>query len=300
MCVFVLYCASCRFGLQDVFYRDNSVNSRAAVLEDISPPSVTSPERYSFVLLSDIHFGRTEHSAFLPGEQFFASVRERVAAGGAEKPSFAVMLGDVANTGRKAEYEEYSAFVGQLEAELGPGSICYTVVGNHDLYNSGWKIWRGTVYPYTSFYRFTAGSRSFYFLDTGSGTLGAKQFEELERKMKADTNPGKLVFTHYPLYGSGNIPYFLLTDTRERAMLIKLFACSGVDAYFAGHYHPGGYSDFAAFREIVTGSVYGKSDRPARWFFIEIDEDRKVMTVAKYSVSAAGQAPAVQTEQYPL
>lgn len=133
------------------------------------------------------------------------------------------------------------------------GIPVYNVVGNHDVYNSGWDLWKKTCPPHTSTYYFETEDFIWYFLDTASGTLGRPQFYDLKDKLAQSSKP-KLVFTHYPLYGGG-IFYFCLSNPRERAELISLFARTNVKLYCSGHYHAGAFYDYGPFQEHVVKAL---------------------------------------------
>ena len=166
--------------------------------------------------------------------------------------------------GHEDEADDYNKaaarWIQTAKDELGASDYkVYTILGNHDLYNNGWEVWKKKIYPYTSYYKFTinAGGASnggfdFYFLDSGNGTLGGPQIEDLERNLSASSRP-KIIFMHYPLY-AGGIFYFALDDVHERARLISAFAESNVKYVFEGHKHQQHDYDFNNFKETVIGA----------------------------------------------
>jgi len=219
------------------------------------------PLKYDCLILADIHFGNKRNPAWQ--KQFFNSLkkyRERHTT----PMLFCIIVGDVAHHGFADEYETVKAFYERIADENRLpeyGDIpmpVYHVVGNHDVYNSGWKLWQRTCYPYKSSYYFETNRLRWYFIDTASGTLGRPQFYDLKAKLQGSSK-AKFIFTHYPLYGNG-IVYFSLSNSRERAELISLFAKTNVKLYCSGHYHPGAYYDYAGFQEYTLKSFcsFGK------------------------------------------
>jgi 3',5'-cyclic AMP phosphodiesterase CpdA len=284
--------SSCDFGIYELFGRPNDVITRAASLTEVAAPSVANTQRYTFAIITDPHFGMSSVYYF-PESEFFNSVTEA----SADKPEFLLVLGDVTNTGVKAEYQDFADFAQRFTEAC--GIPYYAVAGNHDLYNDGWTTWAQTVNPGTSFYRFALGRRSFYFLDTGNGTLGDPQLEKLSAEMNADANR-KLVFTHYPLFGGISFSYFKLTNSRERKALIDLFNANSVDMYFAGHWHDGAFYDYSCFKEEVLSAFYATKSRPGRWFFATVDEGSHTLSLKTYAVESASGGTAVSTQEFSL
>ena len=231
---------SCSYGLDEFFYRDGVVNSRARSLLSLPSsevPEVPSDADYDFWLITDVHFGG-EHgkkTGERKDQQFIQKIMDLPQS---KRPYFIVCLGDVAEHGKPGEYRNYRKFTDQIAEipnPLGNPIVTYSIVGNHDLYNSGWESYRKYVYPNTSFYVFQTHGISWYFIDSGSGSLGKKQFSKLKAAMKNDSNK-KFVFSHFPIYADG-LFYFTMQDTTERNLLISLCAKNDVIRFFDGHTH---------------------------------------------------------------
>ena len=260
---------SCGYGLDEFFSHGESVHSRADTLSDIAAPSISGGKTaYRVIVFSDVHFGGTQDHDSVD-TKFFNWIQGLKDANDGNFPEFCICLGDIVDHGNASEYSKYTAFTARLESTFGLRT--YTVLGNHDLFNSGWDIWKKTVFPYVSFYRFKTSSFSWYFLDTGSGSLGTGQMDALTRAMESDPNP-KLVFSHYPVYANGEF-YFVMQNTYERTALLTLYANNNVKHVMDGHSHIANYYDFGSFAERTPGCYL--SDRT--WALLYVDEANKTV-----------------------
>ena len=266
----------CQFGVEEAFYRPDGVNERSKNLlslqldERISNSSVYQTKKYNFMILTDIHYG--SGSGYNVPEQPVLSWIDSFVGGtpaqAAQKPVFCIVLGDVTETGNADDYSALNRFQDEIEDK---GIPVYCVVGNHDILNSGWASWKANCNPGTSFYSFSTHTVSWYFTDNGNGTYGSKQFSALETAFKND-NRRKLVFSHIPLYGgiSGKPELIMcsyLSDTKERAKIIDLFAKNNVKCIFNGHWHEQGYHDFGKFKEYVQTTL-----KDGKCYLVSVDE----------------------------
>ena len=261
--------ASCKYGLEEALYRPNGVNERSKELMTITLPtnvtnsSIYQSGQYNFMILTDIHYGANYNvpEAHIMNwlDQFNATAETQ-----SQKPLFCIVLGDIVDNGNREDYAAFNTFQGKLETK---GIPVFCVVGNHDLLNSGWNYWKYSCNPGSSFYCFQTGSVSWYFTDTGSGTMGSNQLSALETAMRDDDNR-KIVFSHYPLYGGGaGIPIFAIGNSLERARIIDLYAENNVKYVFEGHWHVGGSYDFGKFKEYI-----GRPLKTGKWYLVSIDE----------------------------
>lgn len=257
---------SCDYNLQQFLYRDNSVEDRLTGLSasTLSGSSLPSPlnNTYKVAIITDVHFGAGERGTL---------DADFIAWASAHNMAFCICLGDVAEHGAEAEYKQYASFVTDVKAVLTTHKV-YSTVGNHDLYSDGWKWWKKYVNTDfnldTSFYTFTAGGFSWYFIDSASGTLGVSQFKALTARMEEDSNP-KIVLSHFPLYADGayNASYPTLQNSMETSRLIDLFARNNVKFFASGHSHHWAQKSFGSFYEVnFTGFNAKKS-----WGYIEVD-----------------------------
>ena len=259
--VAVFLCAvlvSCKYGFYLGLFGEDSPDERASSMTNLGEISVDE-DIFSFVVVTDVHFGADEARY---NEKFFAWYKNQLAASDTTKrPRFLVSLGDSADKGRSSEFDEYNAFLREIEqmenAVFGANAKSYTILGNHDLYNNGWENWENQIYPYTSYYALSVrgasgGAVSLFFLDSANGTLGDEQRDSLEGNLKADSN-AKIVFSHYPIYAGGNL-LMTVQDTTERALLLTWFSKNNVKYVFAGHAHKDYGFSHPNFREDVTAS----------------------------------------------
>ena len=266
LCLMLVFCifSSCKYDLPEFFYRKNGVETRSAKITDYSETDLFSEElknsdKYSVVLISDVHFGAKMERKDADFLEWFKNQCEQTET--ELKPAFVVCLGDCVEHGEKSEYEDYLVFCEEikkiaLESMGNDNFKIFSIAGNHDLYNSGWEHFEEMVYPNNSFYTLNVNSKKdsfhWYFLDSASGTLGRKQLKLVNGLFKKDKNP-KIVLTHYPVNQDGLL-YFTTQNTDERDYLLNTFAISNSKLIFAGHHHPGGEHDFGDFMEIGVPS----------------------------------------------
>ena len=249
------FCLSCEYysyGLDEFFYRTNTLENRTDKLLNLSElysehiPSL--PDTFSILVITDVHFGG-ENQGVNPDrweDSFFNELSALKQEDQTSFPLFCVCLGDVAEHGKKSEFKDFKE---QIEDRLlSDFNIeTFNTVGNHDLYNSGYSSYKDYCFPFTSFYYFETESASFYFLDSASCSLGNKQFTKIQRRFSYDEKP-KFVFMHVPLYADGKF-YFSMQNTDERNKIISLFAKNNVKAVIDGHLHEKHTSDLGKFTE---------------------------------------------------
>ena len=215
---------SCKYGSDNLFYTGASVNERTkngiTFLED-NP--VQEKLKYNVLIFSDTHFGsKRKNPPYQKLYEYLDKIKET-----SEYPAFAIALGDLTDTAGVEEFEQYDDFIQTLENKYNLKT--YNIIGNHDCYLSGWDNWKNNCYPHTSFYKFETSNFSYYFLDTGTGTIGKNQLNHLKKEMQKDSKP-KIICSHYPLYTSTVL--FCLSDTYERNELIALFQKENVKIIF--------------------------------------------------------------------
>ena len=280
ICAVFLLCTGCKFGLQEIFWRADPVDRRSKELVKLTDSELSfksgMPSKYDCLLITDVHFGNDRYSVHQ--DAFFESLEEYRAKHPAPAPQilFCIALGDIADHGRAAEFDAYEAFQKGITDR---GLPVYNVVGNHDLYNSGWKLWKKACFPHKSAYYFETKKFEWYFVDTANGTLGRPQFYDLKEKLQSSSKP-KFIFTHYPLYGNA-IQYFSLSNPRERAELISLCAQNNVKMYCSGHYHRGAYYDYGRFEEFAL-KAFGHY---RKYYILHVDDNETAPTFSVETVS---------------
>ena len=265
-----LLVSSCSYGNYMLHVNGSQVDDRATsitTIPDAELPSL-SGTRYSFLIIADAHYGagKTNKHTDRFIEKFTAALE---ASDETKRPRFIINLGDIMDDGLQSEASDYLKLENKIK-EIAKDRLklssaddykSFAVIGNHDLFaEDGWEVWKKNFYPATkystSYFRFTLGAFSYYFLDSGNATLGLAQVEDLEEKLAADPNP-KIVFMHYPVVL--DISSFCLQNTLERNRLMRDFARSNVRNIFTGHYHPGNSNDYGNFVEKTVKS-FGYKD----------------------------------------
>ncbi len=245
---------SCSFGYHQFFGRAEKVDDRARTIKlipDSEIPAVIKTDAvYSILILNDMHFGRINPS---PDTKVLYDYLDSLVLQGEKLPAFIVVNGDIVHHGIQSEYDEYNIFVSEINANY--GLTVFTTIGNHDCFNSGYEIFLSDVYPNTSYYKFTSNKISYYFLDTGNGTLGTPQLFDLEKNMKQDLNE-KIVFTHY-FFTIDKQNISALSNTKERAILLDIFNKNKVRFIGTAHSHKYNVHNYGNFIELCNND-YGK------------------------------------------
>ena len=265
LCFLIILLNSCSFGWYQFAFTDDTVDDRVKTYDALEPsdtPQVSGTGTYSFLVVSDMHFGSGRND--VNQDDFYAKFTELVQSGETEKiPRFVINLGDTSDDGSAEYFEQYNEWCARVKsialAQTGDSSFkVYTLIGNHDLYHDGQENFIKLVYPnkYAYYFDFAWDNSTegfgFYFLDSANGTLSNTQYELVSEKMKSDSRP-KIVLTHYPVYAGGH-PFMLMHNTLERAKILSLFADNSVKAIFAGHAHQHFYYDYGDFFEYVIQS----------------------------------------------
>jgi hypothetical protein len=165
------------------------------------------------------------------------------------KPRFILTTGDnVYATGREIDY------VRNWDPQWGPvikKIPMYPSVGNHDLYRDDLTAYfkRFNKIDNRSFYTFKDKNAQFFSVNTDEAlTAGSPQHAWLDKELAASKSPWKIVYFHYPAYGSGTG----FKDVREN--LQPLLAKHGVQLALAGHEHSYSRSNVIdGVTHIVTG-----------------------------------------------
>jgi len=227
--ILALFIAGCNSNLDfsGFIYSPDRVDSRfeqSDAWNKIHPfkKLIVNQENYQILVSGDNHIGGLTNFNIMLNE---AKKPENLAF---------VMVGDIV-TGKK---EDYLAFKNELPDF---GEVPYfLMVGNHDLYFDGWKIF----YEYfgSSTYYFTVQTPTvkdiYICLDSGGGTLGDKQLAWLKNLLKTERDNYRncIVFSHVNFFrdrhtGSTNplVP--------ELEVLLDLFSKYHVNMVIMGHDH---------------------------------------------------------------
>jgi len=238
-------------------------------------------ESFSFLVLSDIHFGRTEEGVYWAFDQF-----DDWLAGYPSPLAFALHLGDGTAYSLESEYQAYAAFMQRLPMNG------HAVLGNHDVRADGRSLFTQYIDPHTA-RRFSYNGISFYLLDTGNASLGKVQLDNLMDAAASDPNP-KIFCGHVPLYGGPDMFYFSLKDPHERALLVDTMVKNKVGLYLGGHLHLTHkvYQYADTTHEFVSESFHGRNDLFENtlpvWYVFTYDEVSNSITIERYTVERDG------------
>lgn len=263
--VLIFSCEYYSYGLEEFLYRSNTVSVRAEEMPDLSGKNgnfedleifnKVSGKKYTVLFITDVHFGgeNSGKNGARPELLFLEWLKNLKETNPELYPSFAICLGDIAEHGHDREFIEYKFFTDKLNTAEYGNIKTFNVVGNHDLYNSGWEGFKKFCYPYTSFYKFRTKGFTWYFVDSASCSIGEDQLTTLSRDMiYNEKGRKKLVFTHVPVYANG-VQYFVMQNTTERNRFISLLADENTSMLVDGHTHSENKSDLGFIEWNLPG-----------------------------------------------
>jgi len=164
---------------------------------------------YSFIVVADTH-GNTR------GFEKLARVID-------DDVKFVAVVGDITQTGSRAELEKF------LGIARGFGVPVFPVIGNHDIYFGNWPVWEKLVG--STVYRVNIGVDTLLILDSANAFFGARQLDWLENELR--NSWGRVfVFSHVSMFNRR----ILNVDARERARIVSMLK-GNADAVFMGHTH---------------------------------------------------------------
>ena len=263
----IVLLSSCKFGPYQFAFTEENVEDRSRTITRLQGPYLPSGTNglstYSFLVVTDMHIGaghyKHDHNGFFIWFQTMMNCPDPT-----KRPQFIINLGDIADSGRLSEFKDYYIWSEKVR-DIARNSIdgiqdfkIYSVVGNHDLYNNGRNYFLNYTYPHIYSYCFDFANNSstqgfeFYFLDSGNGTLGRYQLEDLQSKMKKSSKP-KIILSHYPVY-AGGILVVTLQDTLECAKILTIGAENNVKLMLEGHAHRHYTYNYRRMYEEVTPS----------------------------------------------
>ena len=184
-------------------------------------PTVSDAANFSFSVVGDVHIKGTE-SKYL---------ENMLALSGADGDAFAVMLGDIADTGTAEQVDTYHRVIA---ASPLAGKV-FSVIGNHDIFDDGWNQYKTKTGP--NHYTFTVGNSKFIVADTADATLGKAQTGWLMQELNNRSTTNVFLLTHYPPIVPDWRSYLRFSDTEEAQGLMKASSDHQVTGWFAGHYH---------------------------------------------------------------
>lgn len=187
----------------------------------------------TLVHLSDLHFGRVDHSLLAPLRELI----ERI------DPDVLVVSGDLTQRARPEQFEEARAWLDTLP---GPQII---VPGNHDI--SLYNVFRRFVKPLARYKRYITDDLDPFYLDEEIAVVGvntARSFTIKDGKVSRDQlavvrqqlasvppEVTRIIVAHHPFDLPDHFEERDLVNRAPRAM--QAFSECGVDILMGGHMH---------------------------------------------------------------
>ena len=190
---------------------------------------ISASENYQLLVAGDSHIGGLQNFNTMLSE---ARKPENLAM---------VIVGDVV-TGQKEDFDKLKNVLPDFNQVP-----YFLMVGNHDLYFDGWK----TFYEYfgSSTYYFTVQTPQYndiyICLDSGAGTLGAKQLAWLKHLLSAQRTNYRncIIFSHVNFFREHHTGSTNPLET-ELEVLLPLFARYNVNMVIMGHDHTRTITEF--------------------------------------------------------
>ncbi len=217
----------------------------------------SEPGDFTFLIMTDTHFGYEEDNAYFVYDEFRDWVSENTEI--TQNLDFVAHLGDISNDSEPEEFNECKTL---LETCF-PNIPWIMTPGNHDNRRGGLDIYRQIFNYETTYYRFDYKGVHFYIPDSSFRTLGKTQYRKLIEALEADNTAPKVILSHVPLYGGVNVVYAAFSDTEERNGILKTIINNNVGLYMAGHNHEGNITEKYSGKsnELILSSMLGGTFR---------------------------------------
>jgi 3',5'-cyclic AMP phosphodiesterase CpdA len=237
----LFFVVSCNYTDLTGFLFSSYVNERFKIKDDLknfSPPAVSDPDNFSFLVVADSHYAEKQLD-------FFKKIQEKKDEWGI---SFVVILGDITYAGQRGEYDF------AIEDFLKCTIPIYPVLGNHDLYNNGFDIYKDKIGR--TVYDFKVGRTHCIILDTANGTIGSLQKKWLENVLKSSGADNILIFSHYSPTDSEFVSYTEWSFPEEKYYLIDLLDDYNADYFFCGHLHFNDEKEIRGVKYVIVKDLY--------------------------------------------
>jgi 3',5'-cyclic AMP phosphodiesterase CpdA len=236
---------SCEYFDFGGMFASSEVNTRFEAkdsLKNFYAPSITDTNNFKFIVISDTHYTDSP-------KNYIKYIEDNKNVWGV---SFIVVTGDITNNGFQTSFDT-------AENEFSETSLpVYPVIGNHDLYNSGFDIYKN-VFGRT-IYDFKIGDTHFIMIDTANGTLGTKQKEWLENVLANSGCKNKIVFSHYNLQENVFESETVISFPEEEYYLYDLFEKYSVNYFISGHFHGYLNTEIRGVKYIVISNMAAQSN----------------------------------------
>jgi predicted phosphodiesterase len=180
-------------------------------------PIISNPENFSFLVVSDTHYYKEK---FGYGKRL-DKLRQDYNA------DFLIINGDISQSGLE---KQFNLFLDDMKDYNG---IIYPVLGNHDVYNNGNKVFGKLLGQFI--YSLEIGNTKLIFLDTATGTFGKKQKDWYEKELS--TNKQIIVFTHYNFITGTVQEWTSVSYTEDEYYFFNINEKYNVKYVISGHLH---------------------------------------------------------------
>lgn len=231
-------CTNIEFDQTKARYNDNMSGG----LNSHSDVSISDPSNFTFAALGDTHIGSPQGTV----------MKRALSMSKADGDAFAIVAGDITNTGIEAELQGFNAQVAET------GQTVLPAIGNHDIFFGGWARYKTIIGR--SIYSVNAGNAHLVFLDTANGTFGEDQLKWLKADLEANTRPIKVIVMHFPIFAGEISTIFKISSDEEANIFKNIMRDYSVQLVISGHYH--GYREARINHTtyIVTGACNGILD----------------------------------------
>lgn len=197
---------------------------------------------------------------------------------------FAICLGDLVD-GEKP----FTEFIAHTSPIGDAGRKLFITAGNHDLYWGRWKEYYNSFGSSTYWFEVeTPNAKDLYIsLESGGGTLGARQREWLEEILRTKSSDYRnvIVFTHTHFFmkdtSQGHTSNYPLEETYD---LANLFSKYGVDLVLTGHDHYREQTVFKGVEYVIVDALEEKTAN-AGYAVVNVGRDIEVGFVRMYQGS---------------
>ena len=180
-------------------------------------PIISNPENFSFLVVSDTHYYKEK---FGYGKRL-DKLRQDYNA------DFLIVNRDISQSGLE---KQFNLFLDDMKDYNG---IIYPVLGNHDVYNNGNKVFGKLLGQFI--YSLEIGNTKLIFLDTATGTFGKKQKDWYEKELS--TNKQIIVFTHYNFITGTVQEWTSVSYTEDEYYFFNINEKYNVKYVISGHLH---------------------------------------------------------------
>jgi len=234
--------------------------------------STVTPESFSFVVFGDVTGAESPLHSRREG---FLAFRQLARVLDEFRPRFAVSLGDLATQAARPAYARVRKLLREISVPLA------VTPGNHD-------VVARERYDAAHFHAlfgpdnlaFRIGSTGFILLNNAWGSVREEQFLWLEKTLREDSPPFRLIFCHKPLFDPRENEYYAMEDREHAERLHELFRAHSVTAVFSGHIHSLSSHARDGVTYLISGGAGSRpvnDDAPHHYFWV--DANRSSLTV---------------------